>query len=114
MTIAEFKNGLCPARRQYDVSKSLVGATLHHVGGQTRDQYTYDDGRTCAHPDGPCHDCAYVEARNRLIPAAEHHACLAMITAEIPPNRSPADVYTRIYLAEMSRLWAARATTEGP
>lgn len=33
--------------------------------------------RTCAHEDGPMHDCAYVDARNELIDLAAAAADIA-------------------------------------
>lgn len=101
MTIADFKSGLATRRSRREVSESLVGATLRHIGGQTRDQYTYNDGRTCAHPDGPYHSCAYVEARNRLIPAAEAEARGAA------PLDQPIR-FARAFMGAMDRLWTER------
>lgn len=101
MAIADFKNGLATHRSRREVSESLAGATLHRIGGQTRDQYTYNDGRTCAHPDGPYHDCAYVEARNRLIPAAEAEA------RGTAPFDQPMR-FARAFMVAMDRLWNER------
>lgn len=64
----------------------------------------------CKHPEGPGHDCAYVDARNSLIPTAEHNARRAvgvpLTRAEQYQGRYKL-VFARAFLAEMDRLWAA-------
>ena len=87
MSIADFKNGevnrggrprLPPGhvspRSLHTTVDSLVGDTVLVRKGQAGVVFKYSDGRMCKHPDGERHDCAYVDARNLLIPRAEQLA----------------------------------------
>lgn len=51
------------------------------------------------------HDCAYVEARNRLIPEAERRA-MERVGAEVGLARSNA--FSRFFFEEMDLLWRHR------
>lgn len=104
MSIAAFKNGevnrggrpklpashVRPANL-HTTKDSLVGAVMVRKG-QAGVEFTYKDGRTCKHPDGEFHDCAYVNARNRLIPAAELRAA-RMVTSDDPTGMKRARAF---------------------
>ena len=107
--IAAFKNGELKPQPRNNVTAirhSLVGAS-QIVHGRSGATYAYPDGRVCEHPDGDKHDCLYVDARNRLIPAAMRAAFATPLVDD--PNgikRSAA------FLAEMTRI--AKATGVQP
>lgn len=103
--IDEFKhadlNGAVPPKRPSRAghngrpATSLVGAVqVRH--GREQATFTYNDGRTCKHPDGEKHDCAYVEARNRLI----DRAC--QIASE--HTRDKPGAFAREFMAAMTEL----------
>ena len=86
---------------------SLVGGVrMLPRGGHEPTLFTYADGRTCAHPDGEFHECAYVSARNRLIYTAEQNVKRVMIAEKQDPNGGKFDAP---FMAEMDRLWKERA-----
>ena len=94
------------ARTKSTPAASLVrGVRMLPRGGHEPTLFTYGDGRTCAHPDGEFHDCAYVSARNRLIYTAEQNVKRALIAAAQDPNSAKFDAP---FMAEMDRLWAER------
>lgn len=63
---------------------------------------------TCNHTEGPGHDCAYVDARNALIPAAERLTDQAV--GPLAPDATPFDVarWGATFLKTMDKLWRAR------
>jgi hypothetical protein len=86
------------------VRDSLVGAT-QNLNNRVGTTYTYEDGRTCKHPDGARHDCSYVDARNRLIPAAIMNAGRVVF-----PDGDPTGSRRAVeFLREMDRLWEGRS-----
>ena len=97
--IAEFKNGHVAV--PFRVVKSVPRPDGH--GGKRVEFFTYPDGRTCKHGDGVAHDCAYVDSRNALIPAAARNAAAAFL-----PDDPSGMKRTALFLAEMTKLWEAR------
>jgi hypothetical protein len=85
-----------------EVRDSLVGATQNLNGGKTT--YTYSNGRTCRHPDGPFHSCEYVDQRNRLIPTAIMNSGRVVFVGGDPTGTKRAAEF----LKEMTRLWSER------
>lgn len=115
--IASFKNSplieaevrTAAPRGLHTVKDSLVGAVVRH-GGQTGTRFTYNDGRTCSHPDGLRHSCGYVEARNKLIPRAERNTHVALVGMANTNNMQ----FARVFMAEMDRLWKTRPPSSQP
>lgn len=114
MSIAAFKNGESnpPGRPKLPASHirpvhlhttkdSLVGAVMIRKG-QAGVEFTYKDGRTCKHPDGEYHDCAYVNARNRLIPMAEQAAAHRLVGVDDPNGMKRARVFCEV-MNELAR-----------
>jgi hypothetical protein len=68
---------------------------------------------TCRHSEGPRHDCAYVTARDRLIPAAELEAQRAVAHLPVGPGRDQAGA--RAFMDAMARLAVERGiASPGP
>ena len=81
------------------VVSSLIGAVQVRQGNGEPAKYAYEDGRICSHPDGDLHDCAYVTARNRLIPEAERIALRESQKIGKPMS------FARFFMAAMDELW---------
>ena len=102
MSIAQFKAGTLVRVPIYAVKSRGFGPRRDGKGGRSFAMYTYADGRTCKHSDGEQHDCAYVDARNRLIPEAERAVYAKTAGADDPAGM----LRMRTFFAEMDRLWA--------
>lgn len=113
MSILDFKNGTETViglrgrpiqgrdARHYDVTRSLVGAVQIRNGSAPA---SYDYGtRVCSHPDGAYHSCAYVSARNRIVPVAYAAAFEASRALPVPDAAIP-----RLFFAKMDELWRDR------
>ena len=70
-------------------------------GGRSIAMYTYANGRVCKHSDGEHHSCSYVDARNRLIPAAERAVYAKTAGVDDPAGM----LRMRTFFSEMDRLW---------
>ena len=82
------------------VTSSLAGSAVQvRQGNGEPAKYAYEDGRICGHPDGDLHDCAYVTARNRLIPEAERIALRESQRIGKPMT------FARFFMAAMDELW---------
>ena len=102
MSIAQFKAGTLVRVPIYAVKSRGFGPRRDGKGGRSFAMYTYADGRTCRHSDGEYHSCAYVDARNRLIPEAER-----AVYAETAGTEDPAGMLRmRAFFANMDRLWS--------
>jgi hypothetical protein len=91
--------------RNGEPSSSLVDVTSFQGHGMRRNTYTYNDGRTCEHPDGKWHDCAYVDQRNALIPRATQMAGTQFMDGPDRDGKS----WDQRYMEAMDSLWKGRA-----
>src|SRR5262245_50031622 len=71
----------------------------------------------CKHTEGPKHDCDYVTRRDRLIPAAEHHAFRVAGPAPegLPTSTAFADwatAWNRAFHDGMTHLWEVERMKE--
>lgn len=58
----------------------------------------------CEHTEGPLHDCASVEQRNRMIPFAEAKARAAVVVlGDVSENKQDAE-FNRVFHATMNAL----------
>jgi hypothetical protein len=105
--IDAFKAGSPPKPRLASPTESLVGIASFKRNGPKSNTYVYNDGRSCEHPDGPFHDCEYVDQRNALIPRAtqmadaEHAKARVGLTAATGDGKS----WDQRYMEAMDRLW---------
>jgi hypothetical protein len=86
-------------RRPYTFKSPETRAAVQRVGQSRARLYEYPQGM-CAHPEGPFHDCSYVNARNALIPQAMQEAGPDMTIGEKSQSQR--------FCENMDRLWSER------
>jgi hypothetical protein len=64
---------------------------------------------SCYHTEGAGHDCAYVDARNALLPIAAKLASLRTGVLEVRSEQENAS-WDRAFLLAMDELWAQQST----